>query len=70
MPNQKLKRSSDWRCRREEYLRASGRNEDLVREGYERSRPDAKLVVIPAGRRRSRATEPEIRMFVVKRVVS
>jgi hypothetical protein len=70
MPNQKLKRSSDWRCRREEYLWASGRNEDLIREGYERPRPDAKLVVIAGGRRRSRASEPEIRLFVVKRVVS
>jgi hypothetical protein len=70
MPNQKLKRSSDWRCRREEYLRASGRNEDLIREGYETPRPDRELVVIPGGRRPSRASEAEIRLFVVERVVS
>ena len=53
MPNHKLKRDSDWRCRREEYLRAAGRDEDLIREGYETPRPDAKLVVIPGGGRRS-----------------
>ena len=35
MPNHKLNHSSDWRCRREEYLRASGRREDLISEGYE-----------------------------------
>lgn len=70
MPNHKLKRDSDWRCRREEYLRAAGRDEDLIREGYETPRPDAKLVVIPGGGPRSRASQPEIRLFVVKRVVS
>jgi hypothetical protein len=70
MPSHKLKRGTDWRCRREEYLRASGRQEDLIREGYETSRPEAKLVVIPGGRKRSRASELEIRLFVVKRVVS
>ena len=70
MPNHKLKRGSDWQRRREEYLRASGRNEDLIREGYDTPRAEAKLVVIPGGRRRSRASEPEIRLFVVERVVS
>jgi hypothetical protein len=53
MPDKKLKRRSDWRCRREEYLRASGRREDLICEGYESPSPVAKLVVIPGGRRRS-----------------
>ena len=46
MPDNKLKRRSDWRCRREEYLRASGRREDLICEGYESPGPVAKLVVI------------------------
>lgn len=69
MPNHKLKRGSDWRCRREEYLRASGRQEDLIREGYETRGTDAKLVVIRGGRRRSPASEPGIRLFVVKRVL-
>jgi hypothetical protein len=66
MPNHKLKRGSDWRCRREEYLRASGRNEDLIREDYETPRPDAKLVAIPGSRRRSCANEPEMRLLSAK----
>jgi hypothetical protein len=70
MPNHKLKRGSDWRCRREEYLRASGRYDDLIREGYETSGPQAKLVVIPGGRRRPAASDPEIRLFFVKRGLS
>jgi hypothetical protein len=70
MPNHKLKVGSDWRCRREEYLRASGRSEDLIREGYEASRPAARLVVLPGGRRRSPASDPEIRPFIVTRGVS
>jgi hypothetical protein len=69
MANKKLKGPSDWRCRREEYLRASGRHQDLIREGYEMSRRDAKLVVIPGGRKRPTASESEIRLFVVERVV-
>jgi hypothetical protein len=68
MPNHKLKRGSDWRCRREEYLRASGRHKDLIREGYETARPQAKLVVIPGCRKGPAASEPRIRLFVVKRV--
>jgi len=70
MPNHKLKRGSDWRCRREEYLRASGRHEDLIREGYETSEPQAKFVVIRGGRKGPAASAPGIRLFVVKRVVS
>jgi hypothetical protein len=68
MPNHKLKCGSDWRRRREEYLRASGRHEDLIAEGYETSEPHAKLVVIPGGRKGTPASEPGIRLFVVKRV--
>ena len=70
MPNHKLKRGSDWRFRREEYLRASGRHADLIREGYEMSRPAAKLVVIPGGTRRSPAIDPEIRLVIAKRGLS
>ena len=28
------KQGEDWRCRREQYLRESGRHVDLIREGY------------------------------------
>ena len=69
MPNHKLKRGSDWRCRREEYLRASGRDEELIREGYETPEPQITLQVIPGGRKGPTASEPKIRLFVVKRVV-
>ncbi len=68
MPNHKLKRGSDWRCRREEYLRASGRQGDLIREGYEASREQAKLVAIRGGCKGYPASESGIRLFVVKRV--
>ena len=70
MPDNKLKRSSDWRCRREEYLRASGRREDLICEGYESPGPVAKLVVIPGGGRRSPNESLRTGLFIVKRSVS
>ena len=69
MPDNKLKRSSDWRCRREEYLRASGRREDLICEGYESPGPVAKLVVIPGGRR-SPNESLRTGLFIVNRGVS
>jgi len=69
MPSHKLKRSSDWRSRREEYLRASGRHEDLIREGYEIPCPAAKVVVIPGGRRLPNESL-RIGLFVVKRGAS
>jgi len=66
MPDSKLKRSSDWRCRREEYLRASGRREDLICEGYESPGPVAELVVIPGGGRRSPNQSLRTGLFIVK----
>ena len=65
MPDNKLKRSSDWRCRREEYLRASGRREDLICEGYESPGPVAKLVIIPGGGRRSPNVSLRTGLFIV-----
>jgi hypothetical protein len=70
MPDNKLKRGSDWRCRREEYLRASGRREDLICGGYESPGPVAKLVVIPSGGRRSPNESLRTVLFIVKRGVS
>jgi hypothetical protein len=66
----KLKRISDWRCRREEYLRASGRHEDLISEGYETPSPAAPLVVIPGGGTRSPNQSRRIGLFIVKRGMS
>jgi hypothetical protein len=70
MPNHRLKRSPDWRCRREEYLRSSDRHDDLIREGYETPGPAEKLVVIPGGRKRSLEESPGAGLFIVKRGVS
>jgi len=70
MPDNKLKRRSDWRCRREEYLRASGRREDLISEGYESPGPVGKLVVIPGGGRRSPNESLKTGLFIVERGVS
>jgi hypothetical protein len=39
-----------WRVRREEYLRASGRRSDLVREGFESCINGANWSVISGGR--------------------
>ncbi len=70
MPDNKLKHSSDWRYRREEYLRASGRRQDLICEGYESPGPVAKLVVTPGGGRRSSNESLRTGLFIVKRGVS
>ena len=67
MPDNKLKRSSDWRCRREEYLRASGRREDLICEGYESPGPVAKLVVIPGGGNGRQTRVSSTGQFIVDR---
>jgi hypothetical protein len=66
MRDHKLKRSSDCRCRREEYLRASGRREDPIREGYQPSGPAAKLMVILGGGKRSPNVSVRIGLLTVK----
>ena len=38
MPTQPKQRAAPWRWSREEYLRASGRRANLVKEGYEPER--------------------------------
>lgn len=51
MPTQQPKQhEAAWRSRREEYLRASGRQSDLVNEGFDLALPTASLAVIPGGR--------------------
>jgi hypothetical protein len=40
----------NWRCRREEYLRATGRRDQLINEGYEAPAPSTQWIVLP-GRR-------------------
>ncbi len=65
MPNHKLSRSSNWRRRREEYLRASGRREDLIIEGYESPGPTGRWLVIPGGAKRSSKGNSAIRLLIV-----
>lgn len=51
MPTQQPKQHvAAWRSRREEYLRASGRQSDLVNEGFEPALPTASWAVIAGGR--------------------
>ena len=69
MPNHKSRRSADWRCRREEYLRASGRREDLISEGYESPGPAAKWALFHGDGRQPRKENAGIRLFIVKRGV-
>ena len=44
------KQTGAWRSSREEYLRASGRQSDLVREGFEPAASAASWAVIAGGR--------------------
>lgn len=71
MQESESQRPSSWQCRREEYLRASGRHADLVKEGYVDAGSDGKWRLITGGRRgpsptKSRRFEP----FIVKQGTS
>jgi hypothetical protein len=50
MGKQKLNPHPNWRCRREEYLRAAGRRDELISEGYEAAPPLPEWTVLPGGR--------------------
>lgn len=72
MPTQEPKQhEAAWRSRREEYLRASGRQRDLVKEGFDPGLPIASFAVIPGGRT-SRLPKGSRRpeLLLVKGVVS
>ena len=57
----------NWRCRREEYLRATGRREELVRAGYEIAAPSPVWTVLPGGRHGNQEQRPwPIRLCLVK----
>jgi hypothetical protein len=72
MPTQQPKQNGAvWRSRREEYLRASGRQCDLVNEGFETALPAASWAVIAGGRRsRLPKTSPRPGLLLVKGVAS
>ena len=46
------KQCEAWRCRREQYLRESGRHVDLIREGYASADDATKWTVVIGGRAR------------------
>ena len=70
MARQQAKQNTPgWWSRREEYLRGSGRQSDLIKEGFERAPSTASWAVIPGGRA-TRHTEPNPRtgLFLMRRV--
>ncbi len=54
MRMQQAKQCAAWRCRREQYLRESGRHVDLIREGYESAEYTTNWIVVVGGRARGR----------------
>lgn len=65
------KQSEAWRCRREQYLRESGRHVDLIKEGYASPDPTTNWIVTVGGRAgASMERNPEMKLFLVKRQTS
>lgn len=65
------KHTAPWRSRREEYLRASGRQSDLVSEGFEPAASAASWAVIAGGRSTpSSKAIPRAGLCLVKKVGS
>ena len=65
------KHTATWRSRREEYLRASGRQSDLVKEGFEPAPSRSNWAVIAGGRwTRRTKPNPKAGLFLVKKVGS
>ena len=65
------KHTARWRSRREEYLRASGRQGDLVSEGFEPAASAASWAVIAGGRSVDLPKPiPRAGLFLVKKVSS
>jgi hypothetical protein len=67
MQNRKSKRAT-WQCRREEYLRAAGRYDDLIKEGYLPPDTIERWSVIAGGRSRFQRSGHETRSYLVKRL--
>lgn len=62
------KQSEAWRCRREQYLRESGRHADLIKEGYASPDPTTHWIVSVGGRAgASMERKPGMRLILVKR---
>ena len=69
--NPSTKHTAPWRSRREEYLRASGRQSDLVSEGFEPAASPASWTLIAGGRSTILPKPiPGAGLFLVKRAGS
>jgi hypothetical protein len=67
MQSLQSKQRAAWRCRREQYLRESGRHVDLIREGYAAADDATNWTVVVGGRGRGRLKrELGTRLFLVK----
>jgi hypothetical protein len=65
------KHTAAWRSRREEYLRTSGRQSDLISEGFEPGASAAGWTVIAGGRSTHHPKPiPRAGLFLVKKVGS
>ena len=65
------KQCEAWRCRREQYLRESGRHVDLIREGYASADDATNWTVVVGGRGRGPLERDRgTRLFLVKPSVS
>ena len=69
--NPSTKHTAPWRSRREEYLRASGRQSDLVSEGFDAAASAASWTLIAGGRSTHLPKPiPGAGLFLVKQVGS
>ena len=68
MRRQQAKQCEAWRCRREQYLRESGRHVQLIKEGYASAKCATNWTVVIGGRAGSLLERNAgIRLFLVKR---
>jgi len=67
MRRQQAKQREAWRCRREQYLRESGRHVELIKEGYASAECTTNWTVFIGGRADSPLERNAgMRLFVVK----
>lgn len=68
MRRQQAKQCEAWRCRREQYLRESGRHVELIKEGYASAECTTNWTVVIGGRAGSSPLERNagMRLFLVK----
>ena len=68
MRRQQAKQCEAWRCRREQYLRESGRHVELIKEGYASADSTTEWTVVVGGRGLGPLEPgPGTRLFLVRR---